>query len=72
MMVTTRNDIIRTRKRFAEEMNAYIIEMGDEDILFLWNTFGIPEEPTEDDFWAIAEDGSNWEDLCELFGALTK
>jgi hypothetical protein len=70
-MKVTRKELIATRKRLAEEMNTYIIEMGDEDIWITWITYGIPDEPNEEDFIFFAENDDQWNDLCKLFGRLT-
>lgn len=71
-MTVTRAELVATRKRLVEEMNTYIIELGDEDIWMDWIMLGVPDEPSEEDFEYIAENDEEWEDLCRLFGALTK
>lgn len=71
-MTVTRQELITTRKRLVEEMHAYIIEMGDEDVWMDWIMLGVPDEPSEEDFEYIAENDDEWEDLCRLFGKLTE
>lgn len=71
-MKVTRKELVATRKRLAEEMNTYIIELGDEDIWMDWIMLGVPDQPSEEDFEYIAENDDEWEDLCRLFGVLTK
>lgn len=71
-MTVTKQELIDTRKRLAEEMHVYIIEMGDENIWMDWIMFGVPDEPTEEDFEFFAENDDEWEHLCKLFGSLTK
>lgn len=71
-MTVTREELVATRKRLAEEMHIHIIEMGDEKIWMDWITLGVPDEPSEEDFEWFAENDDEWEDLCKLFGELTK
>lgn len=71
-MKVTREELVATRKRLAEEMNTYIIEMGDESVWMTWITGGIPDAPDEEDFIFVAENDDQWNDLCELFGKLTE
>lgn len=71
-MTVSRKEIVTIRKRLAEEMNTYIIEMGNESIWMTWITGGIPDEPDEEDFVFVAENDDEWNNLCKLFGKLTK
>lgn len=69
-MAITHNDLIQLRKKLLKEMNAYIIEMGDEEIWMDWITLGVPDAPSEDDYDFIAENDDEWNDVCGLFGRL--
>ena len=69
-MTVTHNDLIQLRIKLLKEMNAYIIEMGDEEIWMDWITLGVPDEPSEDDYEFIAENDYEWNDVCGLFGKL--
>lgn len=71
-MKVTREELVATRKRLAEEMNTYIIEMGDESVWMAWIAGGIPDEPDEEDFVFVAENDDQWNNLCKLFGRLTE
>ena len=71
-MVVTRTEIIQARIKMLKEMNKYIIEMGDEEIWMDWIAFGVPDEPSEDDYEFIAENDYEWNDVCSLFGRLAK
>ena len=71
-MIVTHNDLIQLRIKLLKEMNTYIIEMGDEEIWMDWITLGVPDEPSEDDYEFIAENDDEWNDVCDLFGKLTK
>lgn len=69
-MTVTHNDLIQLRIKLLKEMNAYIIEMGDEEIWMDWITLGVPDAPSEDDYEFIAENDDEWNDVCGLFGRL--
>ena len=69
-MVVTKEDLIKTRITPLKQMNAYIINLGDEEIWMEWIMVGVPDEPCEEDYQFIAEDDKSWIDICELFGQL--
>ena len=71
-MVVTHNELVQLRIKLLKEMNAYIIEMGDEEIWMDWITLGVPDAPSEDDYEFIAENDDEWNDVCSLFGKLAK
>lgn len=68
----TRLELIKTRRQLAEQMNNFVIELGDEDILDIWNTEGIPDEPQEEDYEFFANNDNEWNELCKLLGRLVK
>ena len=53
-------------------MNELVAELGDEEVLENWITFGVPDAATEDDLQAIAEDDECFTDVCEYFVKLLK
>lgn len=71
-VVVTHEELIQARIKMLKEMNAYIIEMGDEEIWMDWITLGVPDEPSEDDYEFIVENDDEWDDVCGLFGKLAK
>lgn len=48
-------------------MNAMIADIGDEDILENWITFGVPDCATEEELKEIAEDDECFADVVECF-----
>lgn len=71
-VVVTHEELVQARIKMLKEMNKYIIEMGDENIWMDWIAFGVPDEPSEDDYKFIAENDYEWNDVCGLFGRLAK
>lgn len=53
-------------------MNELVKEIGDEDILMNWITYGIPDGVTEDDLAEIADDDECFADVCEYFAKVVK
>jgi hypothetical protein len=66
------NDIYECRVKLLKQMNNYIINMGDEEIWETWIMYGIPDEPTEDDYNFIARDEECWVNTCTTFGELVR
>lgn len=51
-----------------KEINTYVLEtIGDDDITDYWLTYGIPDDPNEDDYRFIAEDWDCWSDTLRAF-----
>ena len=59
-----------SRVKQLEQMHLSIIEQGDEDIYDDWITYGVPDQPTENDFLTIAEDDESYEEICSLYNRL--
>lgn len=57
------------KKRIAQlkEMHNRMLDEDDEDIYMEWITYGVPDEPTEDNFESIAEDDAAFKECFELF-----
>lgn len=53
-------------------MNAFISDLGDEDILETWVTFGVCDCATEEDLKEIAEDDECFADVCMCFANIVK
>lgn len=53
-------------------MNAFISDLGDEDILENWVTFGVCDCATEEDLKEIAEDDECFADVCMCFANIVK
>jgi len=51
-------------------MNAYIIELGDEDILEPWLMCGVPDGCTEEELMEIAEDDEEFRRIVKEFAKL--
>lgn len=51
-----------------KEMNTHVIkDIGDEDIIDYWFTYGVPDDANEDDYRSIVKDWDNWVDILEAF-----
>ena len=53
-------------------MNELVKEIGDEDILMNWITYGVPDEATEEDLAEIADDDDCFADVCAYFTKIVK
>ena len=53
-------------------MNELVKEIGDEDILMNWFTYGVPDGATEDDLAEIADDDECFADVCAYFAKIVK
>ena len=71
-MKITKEEIKKTRLQLAHEMHNYIFNLGNEDLWDFWTTYGIPDEPDEENFEIYAENAEDFKELCELFGKLIK
>lgn len=61
------------RIELLKGMNQYIIDLGDEEVVYeAWFSLGVPDEATDDDYECIAEDVDEWRFICQLFGRLIK
>lgn len=56
------------RINLLKDMHEYIIDkIGDEEVYLTWATYGVPDEPQEDDFEYIAENETLWNETLEIF-----
>lgn len=63
--------IVKDRVKLLKEMNEYFVnKVADEGSYETWITYGVPENPCEEDFLFFAEDDKEWVDICRLFGDL--
>lgn len=61
------NEIKQLRMNIMGGMNAYVLELGDEDILDFWFTYGLPDEVTEEMLAEYAEDEEIWMNVVHAF-----
>jgi len=55
------------RIQILKEMHHIMINMSNEDAYMDWIAYGIPDEPTDDDFDFIAEDPESFADCVKWF-----
>ena len=65
------NNIV-LRMNILGGMNELVAELGDEEVLENWITFGVPDAATEDELKEIAEDDDCFIDICKYFIKLLK
>jgi hypothetical protein len=61
------NEIKQLRMNIMGGMNAYVLELGDEDLLDYWFTYGLPDEVTEEMLAEYAEDDEIWLSVVHAF-----
>jgi len=62
------NEIKTLRMNIMGGMNAYVLEtVEDEDILNFWQTYGFPDEVTEEMLAEYAEDDELWLEIVHAF-----
>lgn len=66
------NEEMVLRMNILGGMNAFVTDLGDEDILENWITYGVPDETTEEDLQLIAEDDECFADVCECFAKIVR
>lgn len=71
-MIISHQEMVELKKSLLSQMNQYILNLGDEDILDIWFMNGLPDCPTEEDYLFFIEDEEEWKDICTLFGKLIK
>ena len=55
------------RYRQLKAMHKVIQETNDGNIYFSWVTIGVPDCPTDEDFWDIAGDKEEYNEVVDLF-----
>lgn len=66
------NEIKQLRMNIMGGMNAYVHELGDEDLLDYWFTYGLPDEVTEEMLAEFAEDDDIWIDVVHAFAKILR
>ena len=66
------NEIKQLRMNIMGGMNAYVLELGDEDILDFWFTYGLPDEVTEEMLAEYAEDEEIWMNVIQAFASVIR
>lgn len=66
------NEEMVLRMNILGGMNAFVSDLGDEDILENWITFGVPDAASEEDLQMIAEDDECFADVCEAFAKIVR
>lgn len=64
---TIATDILESRMTQLKAMDEIMSNANDEYIQFAWFTDGIPNEPFEDDFFSIALDNEDYNEIFDLF-----
>ena len=63
-------DTVLLRANLLGGMNAYIIDLGDEDIYEVWWALGVPDECSEEMLMDIAEDEQEFNRISLVFGKI--
>lgn len=54
---------IAKRVEILKKLHEYFIEIGDEDLYYEWIEWGVPDEPSDEDYNYIA---SHNQEFCEV------
>ena len=66
------DEIKQLRMNIMGGMNAYVLELGDEDLLDFWYRDGLPDEVTEEMLAEYAEDDDIWIDVVHAFAKILR
>ena len=66
------NEIKTLRMNIMGGMNAYVLELGDEDILNFWFNYILPKEVTEEMLAEYAEDEEIWMGVIQGFASIVR
>ena len=66
------NEIKQLRMNIMGGMNAYVLDLGDEDLIDYWFTYGLPDEVTEEMLAEYAEDDDIWIDVVQAFAKIVR
>jgi hypothetical protein len=66
------DEIKQLRMNIMGGMNAYVLELGDEDLLDYWRRNGLPDPVTEEMIADDAEDDSIWSDVVQAFAKIVR
>lgn len=68
-----RSELTKTRAKILKEMTNYIYDkIGDEDIIYYWLMYGMPDDSEDDDFFDCAENDDIWLSLVDTFSKCLK
>lgn len=69
----TENEIKVLKMNLLGGMHSFMISgVQDEVLQDVWLTYGIPDEPTEEDLESIAEDYEVFSEIVRLFGLFVR
>ena len=57
---------------FIKALNEIILGLGDEDLIEVWLTCGVPDQPDDEDFEFIANDQDSFDEVVNCFVRLSK
>lgn len=63
---------VKVRAEMLMAMHDAVINLGDEELYMDWVTLAVPDEPTPEDFYDIAEDENFFEECSKLFRRLVE
>lgn len=66
------DEIRQLRMNIMGGMNAYVLDLGDEDILDFWFRNGLPDEVTEEMLTEYAEDDEIWLSVVQAFASVVR
>ena len=66
------NEIKQLRMNIMGGMNAYVLELGDEDILDFWFNYVLPKEVTEEMLAEYVEDEEIWMGVIQGFASVIR
>lgn len=65
------NEIKQLRMNIMGGMNAYVLELDDENLLDYWANY-LPDEITEENLAKWAEDDETWIMIVQVFGKIVR
>lgn len=69
----TENEIKVLKMNLLGGMHSFMMSgVQDEVLQDVWLTYGIPDEPTEEDLESIAENYEEFTEIARLFGLLVR
>jgi hypothetical protein len=66
------DEIKLLRMNIMGGMHSYVLELGDEDLLDYWFTYGLPDEVTEEMLAEYAEDDDIWIGVVQAFAKIVR
>lgn len=62
---------VKARFEILKMMHELVINMNNENAYMSW-IYLVPDEATEEDFMDIAEDESDFDEVCHMFNVLVR